>query len=244
MVAMSESHEGRALELGDIRLIRMRQILDERCDIGSGVRVRWAKIVVVRIAERVARDRARMEHAKAGVVKADGPAAHFQPACVAPAHELAKDVSALKDDLRDLGLDHKPFPARRHRVKIDRAVLGKVDLSLWASRLKKAAGVIGGRETDRVDAGAVSELAERRIVPNVENVPGVCPHRPMHSLPFRMGLPPAKLSARADVKPPALRLIDSVDSPRIVVKKRGLLGVGKFADDRLEAVEDRIEARP
>ena len=42
-------------ELDDIRFIRMGQVFDKRADIGAGVRVRWAEIVGVRIAERVAR---------------------------------------------------------------------------------------------------------------------------------------------------------------------------------------------
>ena len=179
---MRESHEGRALEFDDIGLIGMGQILDERAHIGARVRVRWAEIVVIGIAERVARDRARMEHAEAGVVQADGPAAHAEPARVAPARKLAKDVPAVNNDLRDLGLDRKPLPARGRRVEIDRAVLGKVDLSLRAARLKKAPGVIGAGEADRVEAGALAKLAERRIVADVEKVPGVCPHRPVHVL--------------------------------------------------------------
>ena len=188
MIPMRESHEGRALELDDIGFIRMGQVLDERADIGAGVRVRWAEVVVVRIAERVARDRPRMQHAEPGVVQADRPAAHLQPARVAPAHELAKHVSAFKNDLGDLGLDLKPLPARGRRVKIDRAVLGKVDLSLRAARLDEAAGVIGRGETDAVHARAVAHFSKRRVVADVEKVPGVCPHRPVHSRPSRPSL--------------------------------------------------------
>jgi hypothetical protein len=40
------------------------------------------------------------------------------------------------------------------------------------------------------------------------------------------------------------RLTDSVDATRIGVKQRGLLVFGKIADDGLEAIEDRIKARP
>ena len=203
----------------------MGQVLDEGAHIGARVRVRWAEIVVVGIAEGVSRDRSRMEHAEPGVVEANRPAAHFQAARVPPAHKLPKNVSAVLNDPRDLGLDREPLPARGRRVEINCAVLGKVDLSLWASRLKEAAGVIGARETDAVRAGAVTNLSERRIVADVEKVPGVCPDRPVHSSPLQsafagaslvlsQSLPPAKLSAPADVKPPRSERVDAINSPR------------------------------
>ena len=103
MELMRESHEGRALEFDEIRLVGVGQVFDKSADIGARVRVRWAEIVVVGIAERVARDRARMEHAEPGVVQADRPAAHFQAARVPPAHELAKNVSALRMTSATLG---------------------------------------------------------------------------------------------------------------------------------------------
>jgi hypothetical protein len=126
------------------------QIFDKSAHISASVRVRWAKTIIIRIAERVARNGSRMEHAQPRVVKANGPARHSQAACVPPADELPEDVSALKNDPGDLGLDREPLPSRWRRVEIDCAVLRKVDLSLRASRLEKVAGVIRGREADAV----------------------------------------------------------------------------------------------
>ena len=169
---MRESHEGRALEFDDIGLVRMGQILDESADIGAGVRVRWAKIVVVRIAERVARDRARMEHAEPGVVKANRPARHLQPACVPPAHELPKNVSALNDDLGDLGLDRRAPPSAR--ASGGNRLCRPRESRPFASGF--AAGGSGRRDRSvarltQFEARAVAHFAERRIEPDDRECP-------------------------------------------------------------------------
>jgi len=39
-------------------------------------------------------------------------------------------------------------------------------------------------------------------------------------------------------------LIDSVDQMRIIMKKRGLHSIGEIANDRLETIEDGVEACP
>ena len=39
------------------------------------------------------------------------------------------------------------------------------------------------------------------------------------------------------------RSVNAVHAPRIVMEERGLLGLGDIADDRLETIEDRVEAR-
>jgi hypothetical protein len=65
----------------------------------------------------------------------------------------------------------------------------------------------------------------------------------MHSSPLQSALPPAKLSASADVKSLRSERVDAIDA-RIVMEKRGLLGAGEIADDRLETIEDRIEWPP
>ena len=230
MITMSESHEGWALELDNVRLVGIGQVLNERADISARVRVRRAKIVVVRVAKGVSRDRSGMQHAEPSVVEANCPAAHFQAARVAPLHELAKNVSALGDNVCDLGLDREPLPSRGRRMKIDCAVLRKIDLSLRTSRLEKAAGVIRGREADAVEARAVTQFAERRIVSEIEYVPGICPHRPMHFTRLQSAFVLlqssrlAKLSASADVKRPSSDRVNAVHAPRIVIEKRGLLG--------------------
>jgi hypothetical protein len=57
----------------------------------------------------------------------------------------------------------------------------------------------------------------------------------MHSSPLQsafvlpQNLPPAKLSASADVKPLRSERVDAIDAPRIVMEKRGLLGTGEVA---------------
>ena len=38
--------------------------------------------------------------------------------------------------------------------------------------------------------------------------------------------------------------VNAIYAPRIVVEKRGLLSTRKVADDGLEAIEDRVVARP
>jgi hypothetical protein len=64
------------------------------------------------------------------------------------------------------------------------------------------------------------------------------------SLVQPQGLPPAKLSAPADVKLLRSERVYAIHAQRIVMKKGGLLGFGEIADDGLKAIEDRIEARP
>jgi hypothetical protein len=56
-----------------------------------------------------------MQHAEPGVVQANRPAAHFEPARVPPAHEFPKNVAAL-ENASALGLDGEPLPARRGRM--------------------------------------------------------------------------------------------------------------------------------
>src|ERR1700733_243004 len=120
----------------------MSQIFDESAGIGARVWIRWTKTVVIWIAERVARYRLGMEHAEPGIVKADSPTRDFKAAFFPPPDEFPKNVSTFENDSGDLGPDREPFPSGRRRVEIDRAALGKVNLSPRASRLKKAAGVI------------------------------------------------------------------------------------------------------
>ena len=74
MELMREAHEGRALEFDEVRPVGMGQIVDKRADIGAGVGIRWAKVVVVRIAEGVAGNGAGMKQAEPRVVKAHRPA--------------------------------------------------------------------------------------------------------------------------------------------------------------------------
>ena len=159
MELVSESHEGWSLEFNEIRFVRVRQIFDESADIGAGVRVRWAKTVIVRIAERVACDGARMKHAEPSVVETNSPARHAESACVPPAHELPQNVSAVPNDIGELGLDREPLPAPTGRVEIDRSVLGKISFSLRASRLKESPGVIGAGQADAVQARAIAQFA-------------------------------------------------------------------------------------
>jgi hypothetical protein len=39
------------------------------------------------------------------------------------------------------------------------------------------------------------------------------------------------------------RSVNAVHAPRIVMEERRLLGLGEIAGDRLETIEDRVEAR-
>jgi hypothetical protein len=39
------------------------------------------------------------------------------------------------------------------------------------------------------------------------------------------------------------RSVNAVHAPRIVMEERRLLGFGEIAGDRLETIEDRVEAR-
>ena len=57
-------------------------------------------------------------------------------------------------------------------------------------------------------------------------------------------VPPAKLSAPANVKLLRSKRVDAIYAPRIVMEMRGLLGVGEIAGDCFEAIEDRIEGHP
>jgi hypothetical protein len=58
-----EAHKRRALKFDKVRPVGMGQVFDERADIGAGVRIRWAETIIIGIAERIARDGARMKHA-------------------------------------------------------------------------------------------------------------------------------------------------------------------------------------
>src|ERR1700760_2823992 len=113
MKLMSESHEGGSLEFNTIRFVRVGQIFNESADVGASVRVRWAQAVIIGIAERVSRNRARMEHPQPSVVQTNSPARDLKAARVSPAHELLKNVSAFLNDFGELGLNRKPLPPAR-----------------------------------------------------------------------------------------------------------------------------------
>src|SRR6516225_404453 len=69
--------------------------------------------------------------------------------------------------------------------------------------------------------------------------------RPPRALQERELASPADVKSHARSAPGvSSKLIDPVDTPRSIMEQRGLLVLRKIEDDRLEAVEDRIEARP
>src|ERR1700756_2314011 len=109
-------------------------------------------------------------------MKTDGPAGDLQAALVTATHKFAKNVSALRDEVSDLRLERQALPARRGWMKIDCAILRKVGFASRAPRLKKAARMIGTRKTHAIETRAMPQFVERRVEPEIKNVPGIRPY--------------------------------------------------------------------